>query len=81
LAEKQVNFLLYNIRRCDKRGSETGYRKGREMQTAIWFEIDDVKTALERLSVPLAVLQEAVQAGYVSRISRTSNDAPNAAGV
>ena len=50
------------------------------MQTAIWSELDDVEAALARLEVPLELLQEAVQAGYLGRISRTANDAPNAAG-
>jgi hypothetical protein len=44
------------------------------------FDAKDVEKALLRLDVPQCVLQEAVQAGYVSRISRTANDARNAAG-
>lgn len=43
-------------------------------------KFSDVETFLVLLGVPLTVLQEAVQAGYLGRISRTSNDAPNAAG-
>lgn len=41
---------------------------------------DDMEAALRSLGVPPRVLQEAVHAGYVSRISRTPNDAPNAPG-
>jgi hypothetical protein len=44
------------------------------------FEIKDVEAALSHLGVPMRVLNEAVQAGYLSRKSRTANDAPNAAG-
>lgn len=50
------------------------------MQTKAVEELDDVQMALARLGVPIQILQEAVQAGYVSRISRTTNDAPNAPG-
>jgi hypothetical protein len=50
------------------------------METAIWSDPDDVEEALARLGVPLIVLQEAVQAGFLGRHSRTANDAPNAAG-
>jgi len=50
------------------------------MQTVVRWELIDVENALAGLSVPLKVLQEAVQAGYLGRISRTANDAPNAAG-
>ena len=50
------------------------------MQTVVRWEVVDVENALAGLRVPLEVLQEAVQAGYLGRISRTANDAPNAAG-
>lgn len=50
------------------------------MANAIRYEPEDVSAALKRLGVPLEILQEAVQAGYLGRISRTSNDAPNAGG-
>jgi hypothetical protein len=50
------------------------------MQTVVKFEIKDVEAALSHLGVPMRVLNEAVQTGYLSRISRTANDAPNAAG-
>lgn len=50
------------------------------MNEAIWFEDDDVEAALARLGLSLPPLTKAVRFGYVSRISRTANDAPNAAG-
>ena len=50
------------------------------MQAKVVKELDDVQMVLDRLGVPLQVLQEAVQAGYVSRISCTTNDAPSASG-
>ena len=50
------------------------------MEPAVWTEPNDVAMALNRLGVPLEVLREAVQSGYLARISRTTNDAPNAAG-
>lgn len=50
------------------------------MQTVVRWEMVDVEEALGKLGVPLKVLLEAVQAGYLARISRTANDAPNSAG-
>lgn len=51
-----------------------------QKQTQVWAQYDEVEAALTRLGVPLKVLQEAVQSGFVARIFRTSNDAPGAAG-
>lgn len=50
------------------------------MQTEIWEDEASVDMALERLGVPRSVLQDAVKAGHLSRITRTGNDAPSAAG-
>jgi len=50
------------------------------MQISVWQKPDDVEATLVRLGLSLAPLQRAVVAGHVSRISRTANDAPNAAG-
>lgn len=44
------------------------------------WELIDVEEALAELGVPLKFLQEAVQVGYLARISRRANDAPSAAG-
>ena len=50
------------------------------MKVAIWSELDDVETALARLGLAVAPLLIAVSRGHLAAISRTSNDAPNAAG-
>lgn len=51
------------------------------MEEVIWEHPRDVRMALAKLGLTLEPLQEAVRAGYVvGRISRTENDAPNAAG-
>ncbi|MBV8362011.1 MAG: hypothetical protein JO189_29375 [Deltaproteobacteria bacterium] len=50
------------------------------MQTMVRSELVDVEETLGKMGVPLKVLEEAVQAGYLAGISRTANDAPNAAG-
>lgn len=50
------------------------------MQAVVRYEPEQVEEALARLGLELPILLEAVQAGYVSRISRTANDAPNAGG-
>jgi hypothetical protein len=50
------------------------------MKVAIWYEPDEVATALARLGLAVAPLVVAVNRGYLAAISRTSNDAPNAAG-
>lgn len=50
------------------------------MKVAIWSEPDDVAAALVRLGLAVAPLIIAVSRGYLAAISRTSNDAPNAAG-
>lgn len=50
------------------------------MQTVISMECEDVEKALAKLGVPLVVLLEAGQAGYLANISRTANDAPSAPG-
>jgi hypothetical protein len=47
---------------------------------AVWAEPEDVDTALARLGLAVAPLQRAVRSGYLSRIARTANDAPIAAG-
>jgi hypothetical protein len=49
-------------------------------QTSTWLDHKGIEAALDRLGIPLIVLQEALQAGYLSRISRTTNDAPSAPG-
>ena len=51
------------------------------MLAAIWSDPVDVGLALARLGLTLADLSHAVAAGYVARISRTANDARNAAGL
>lgn len=50
------------------------------METAILLASDEVQGALARLGLDVAPLVKAVQAGYLARISRTANDAPNAPG-
>jgi hypothetical protein len=50
------------------------------MEVAIWSEPDAVDAALARLGVAVAPLVIAVNRGYLAAISRTLNDAPNAAG-
>jgi hypothetical protein len=50
------------------------------MKVAIWSEPDDVEAALARLGLAIAPLVVAVNRGHLAAISRTSNDAPNAAG-
>ena len=50
------------------------------MQPKVYATLTEIETTLEKMGIPLILLQEAVKAGYISRISRTANDAPNAAG-
>jgi hypothetical protein len=50
------------------------------MKAAVWSEPDDVDAALARLGLAVAPLVVAVNRGHLAAISRTSNDAPNAAG-
>lgn len=51
------------------------------MESRIWFDPETVEDVLANHQLPaLAVLQEALQAGYLGRSSCTANDAPNAAG-
>ena len=50
------------------------------MKVAIWSEPDDVEAALARLGLVTAPLMIAVNRGHLAAISRTLNDAPNAAG-
>jgi hypothetical protein len=50
------------------------------MQVAIWSEPDDVEAALARLDLVVSPLMLAVKQGHLAAISRTANDAPNAAG-
>lgn len=50
------------------------------MKVAIWSQPDEVEAVLARLGVAVAPLQVAVNRGYLAAISRTANDAPNAAG-
>ena len=50
------------------------------MEVAIWSEPEEVEAALARLGLALAPLLMAVSRGHLAAISRTSNDAPNAAG-
>lgn len=50
------------------------------MKVAIWSEPEDVAAALARLGLALAPLVTAVNRGHLAAISRTANDAPNAAG-
>ncbi len=50
------------------------------MKVAVWSEPDDVEAALARLGLAVAPLAVAVNRGHLAAISRTSNDAPNAAG-
>lgn len=47
---------------------------------AVWFNPTDVRSALARLGLTLDPFQEAAQAGFLARASRTANDAPNAPG-
>lgn len=49
-------------------------------KTAIHAVPEDVQVALSRLGLTEAPLMRSVLAGYLSRISRTANDAPIAAG-
>lgn len=49
-------------------------------EPVVWSNHDDVHSALARLGLTVEILQRAVQAGHVSRISRTQNDAPIAHG-
>ncbi len=50
------------------------------MRVAIWSQPDEVEAMLARLGLAVAPLQVAVNRGYLAAISRTANDAPNAAG-
>jgi hypothetical protein len=50
------------------------------MKAAIWSEPHDVEVALARLGLAVAPLVTAVNRGHLAAISRTANDAPNAAG-
>lgn len=50
------------------------------MKVAIWSQPDEVEAVLARLGLAVAPLQVAVNRGYLAAISRTANDAPNAAG-
>lgn len=50
------------------------------LKTAIRNTPEDVGAALRRLGLTAAPLMRAVRAGYISRVSRTANDAPIAAG-
>lgn len=50
------------------------------MKVAIWSQPDDVEAVLARLGLAVVPLQVAVSRGYLAAISRTANDAPNAAG-
>ena len=50
------------------------------MKVAIWSEPDDVEAALACLGLAVAPLVVAVNRGHLEAISRTANDAPNAAG-
>lgn len=49
-------------------------------KTVIHDELEDVDVALARLGLTAPPLMRSVRAGYLSRISRTANDAPIAAG-
>ena len=50
------------------------------LKTVIHAEQEDVDAALARLGLTAPPLMRSVRAGYLSRISRTANDAPIAAG-
>jgi hypothetical protein len=50
------------------------------LKTVIRNEPEDVDAALARLGLAAPSLMRSVRAGYLSRISRTANDAPIAAG-
>ncbi len=50
------------------------------MKVAIWSQPDEAEAVLARLGLAAAPLQIAVSRGYLAAISRTANDAPNAAG-
>lgn len=50
------------------------------LKTVIHAEPETVEAALSRLALTAAPLMRSVRAGYLSRISRTANDAPIAAG-
>ena len=50
------------------------------LKTVIHDKPEEVEMALSRLGLTAAPLLRAVRAGYLSRISRTANDAPIAAG-
>jgi hypothetical protein len=50
------------------------------MEEAIWSSPRDVRRALARLGLTLEIMRDVVQAGYLSRSTRTENDPPNAAG-
>ncbi len=50
------------------------------MEVAIWSEPEDVEAVLARLGLAVAPLVVAVNRGHLAAISRTPNDAPNAAG-
>ncbi len=66
---------------CDNRKHELKNKeKSMKNSVVVRFEAGAVEEALSKLGVPMNVLQEAVQAGYLSRITRTTNDARNAAG-
>lgn len=51
------------------------------LEEFVWLNPRDVREALQKIGVTLEILQEAVEAGYVARMSRTQNDAPNAGGL
>lgn len=50
------------------------------MEESVWWNPREIRVALERFGLTVELLRDAVEAGYLSRISRTDNDAPNAAG-
>lgn len=50
------------------------------LKTVIHAEPEDVEVALARLGLTVLPLMRSVRTGYLSRISRTANDAPIAAG-
>ena len=51
------------------------------MEEAVWSNPREVRAALSRLGLTVEPLLDAVRGGYLARISRTENDAPNAAGL
>ncbi len=50
------------------------------MEKFVLWRSGEVRLGVERLGLTVDILSNAVEAGYFSRISRTDNDAPNAAG-